>query len=214
MIEAMRQGEDLYRMTAAKIFEVSEAEVSKEQRQLAKAVNFGLIYGMSPFGGSRKGLPRIKNMEQQSSEPSLSSIRRSRGCISTSSKDASVNSKESELAGNQNSGEQSQTLAKQAGCQFQGWCSTTQHTLQSTGAEELAADGMKAALMVLLKRLEKLDAGLVALIHDEVIVQNPPALADKVRVTLEQAMIDGMQTFVSSVPITAEVAVGKSWAER
>ena len=48
MIEAMRKGEDLHRMTAAKIFGVSEAEVIKEQRQQAKAVNFGLIYGMSP----------------------------------------------------------------------------------------------------------------------------------------------------------------------
>ncbi|MBT6726260.1 MAG: hypothetical protein HOA75_05795, partial [Deltaproteobacteria bacterium] len=48
MIEAMKQGEDLHRMTAAKIFGVSEAEVTKEQRQQAKAVNFGLIYGMSP----------------------------------------------------------------------------------------------------------------------------------------------------------------------
>ena len=43
MIEAMRQGEDLRRMTAAKIFGVLEAEVTKEQSQQAKAVNFCLI---------------------------------------------------------------------------------------------------------------------------------------------------------------------------
>ena len=40
----------------------------------------------------------------------------------------------------------------------------------------LAADGMKAALVVLQKRLEELDAKLVAVIHDEVIVQTPPTL--------------------------------------
>ena len=78
----------------------------------------------------------------------------------------------------------------------------------------LAADGMKAALVVLQKRLEELDAELVAVIHDEVIVQTPPPLADRVRDIVEQAMIDGMQTFVSSVPITAEAVVGKSWAEK
>ena len=78
----------------------------------------------------------------------------------------------------------------------------------------LVADGMKAAPVVLQKRLEELDSKLVAVIHDEVIVQTPPALADKVRVTVEQAMIDGMQTFVSSVPITAEAVVGRSWAEK
>ena len=52
------------------------------------------------------------------------------------------------------------------------------------------------------------------MIHDEVIVQTPPALADKVRGIVEQAMIDGMQTFVSSVPITTEAVVGSSWAEK
>ena len=88
------------------------------------------------------------------------------------------------------------------------------NTLFNQPVQGLAADGMKAALVVLKQRLEELDAELVAVIHDEVIVQTPPALADKVRVTVEQAMIDGMQTFVSSVPITAEAVVGKSWAEK
>ena len=68
--------------------------------------------------------------------------------------------------------------------------------------------------MVLNQRLEELDAELVAVIHDEVIVQTPPVLADEVRGIVEQAMIDGMQTFVSSVPITAEAVVGNSWAEK
>mgnify|MGYP003338905763 CR=1 FL=1 len=78
----------------------------------------------------------------------------------------------------------------------------------------LAADGMKAALVVLKQRLEGLDAALVAVIHDEVIVQTPPPFADQVRGVVEQAMIDGMQTFVSSVPITAEAVVGNSWADK
>ena len=57
--------------------------------------------------------------------------------------------------------------------------------------------------MVLQKRLEELDATLVAVIHDEVIVQILPALAHQVQGIVQQAMIDGMKTFVSSVPITA-----------
>ena len=59
----------------------------------------------------------------------------------------------------------------------------------------MAADGMKAALVVLKQRLERLDEELVAVIHDEVIVQPPPPFADQVRGIVEQAMIDGMQTF-------------------
>ena len=88
------------------------------------------------------------------------------------------------------------------------------NTLFNQPVQGLAADGMKAALVVLKKRLEGLDAELVAVIHDEVIVQTPPALADKVRVTVEQAMIDGMQTFIGEVPIVAEAVVGRSWADK
>ena len=88
------------------------------------------------------------------------------------------------------------------------------NTLFNQPVQGLAADGMKAALVVLKQRLEGLDAELVAVIHDEVIVQTPPPLADEVRFVVEQAMIDGMQTFVSSVPINAEAVVGRSWADK
>ncbi len=54
----------------------------------------------------------------------------------------------------------------------------------------------------------------MVVIHDEVIVQTPPALAYKVRGMVEHAMIEGMQTFVSAVPITAEAVVGRSWAKK
>ena len=73
---------------------------------------------------------------------------------------------------------------------------------------------MKTALVVLKQRLQGMCSELVAVIHDEVIVQTPPPFADEVRGIVEQAMIDGMQTFVSSVPITAEALVGMSWAEK
>ena len=88
------------------------------------------------------------------------------------------------------------------------------NTLFNQPVQGLAADGMKADLVVLQKRLEELDAKLVAVIHDEVIVQTPPPLVDQVQGIVEQAMIEGMQTFVSEVPITAEAIVGKSWVEK
>ena len=48
-----------------------------------------------------------------------------------------------------------------------------------------AADGMKAALMVLQKRLEELDLELVAVIQDEVVVRTPPPFVNRVRIILE-----------------------------
>lgn len=53
MISAFQRGEDIHAATAAAIYGIPMAEVSKEQRRHAKAINFGLIYGMSAFGLSR-----------------------------------------------------------------------------------------------------------------------------------------------------------------
>ncbi len=53
MLQAFREGQDIHAATAAAIYDVPLAEVTKEQRRHAKAINFGLIYGMSAFGLSR-----------------------------------------------------------------------------------------------------------------------------------------------------------------
>ncbi|MEY4350452.1 MAG: hypothetical protein RL078_499, partial [Bacteroidota bacterium] len=50
MIEAFKQGHDIHAATAAKVFHVAIADVTREQRSAAKAVNFGIIYGQSAFG--------------------------------------------------------------------------------------------------------------------------------------------------------------------
>jgi DNA polymerase-1 len=59
LLEAFSAGEDVHRATAAEVFGVAPEVVSNEQRRSAKAINFGLIYGMSAFGLARQlGIPR------------------------------------------------------------------------------------------------------------------------------------------------------------
>ena len=58
LINAFAQGKDIHRSTAAEIFGLPLEQVTSEQRRNAKAINFGLIYGMSSFGLSRQlGIP-------------------------------------------------------------------------------------------------------------------------------------------------------------
>jgi DNA polymerase-1 len=59
LLEAFESGEDIHRATAAEVFGVAPKKVSDDERRSAKAINFGLIYGMSAFGLARQlGIPR------------------------------------------------------------------------------------------------------------------------------------------------------------
>ncbi|RMG95002.1 MAG: DNA polymerase I [Deltaproteobacteria bacterium] len=59
LIRAFREGKDVHRRTAAEIFEVPDDQVTEEMRNIAKAVNYGVIYGQTPFGLARQlGIPR------------------------------------------------------------------------------------------------------------------------------------------------------------
>ena len=59
MIEAFNEGQDIHKQAASKVFNVPIDEVTKEQRSSAKAVNFGIVYGISEFGlGEQLGIPR------------------------------------------------------------------------------------------------------------------------------------------------------------
>lgn len=61
MMKAFQEGKDIHAMTAARLFNVDESLVTPEMRRIAKTVNFGIIYGMSPFGLSeRLGIPRTE----------------------------------------------------------------------------------------------------------------------------------------------------------
>ncbi len=64
LLEAFSQNEDIHRKTAAEVFAITPDEVSKDQRRAAKAINFGLIYGMSPFGLAKQlGITRSEAKE-------------------------------------------------------------------------------------------------------------------------------------------------------
>ena len=64
LLGAFEQGEDIHRATAAEVFGIALDEVHAEQRRRAKAINFGLIYGMSAFGlGRQLGIPRNQAQE-------------------------------------------------------------------------------------------------------------------------------------------------------
>ena len=75
LLRAFAQGQDIHRATASEVFGCSLEDVTDEQRRRAKAVNFGLIYGMSAFGLSRQlDIPRHEAQTTWTSTLSVSRV--------------------------------------------------------------------------------------------------------------------------------------------
>ena len=75
-----------------------------------------------------------------------------------------------------------------------------------------AADGLKAAVVLLQPRLDALGARLLLAVHDELVVEVPEARAAEALAAVEESMIDGMRRYVNSVPIKVEASVRTTWA--
>ncbi len=198
MLRAYNDGEDLHSLTARGI--TSKEEITKEDRKLAKAVNFGLLYGMGARGLAEyaRGSYGI-----EMSEDEAASYRRA--FFETYPGLASWHRRE------RHGSPEARTLAGRRRLEVQRFTDRLNTPVQGTGA-----DGLKAALSLLWERREECpSAAPVMVIHDEVVVECNRAEADKARVWLERAMVDGMDTVLNTeephVPVEVEAETKENW---
>ena len=204
MLEAFRRGEDIHRSTAAKVFGVPIEEVTREQRAQAKAVNFGIIYGVSAHGLSQQtGLsrteakklieayfetyPRLKEFIRELIEKA-----REKGYVETimgrrrylpdiHSRNAVVRGAAERIAIN---------------APIQG----------------SAADIIKKAMVDIDRRLkaENLQAPMLLQVHDELVFEAPEKLLDTVMPVIKNEMENTVQL---SIPLVVDIHAGDNWLE-
>jgi DNA polymerase-1 len=197
MIEAYRRGDDLHTLTASKI--LGKVDVTKDVRQLAKSLNFGLLYGMGAanlrvYCRSNYG---VELTEQQAKEyraaffetyPGLARWQRTAG----GSRDKAITT---------------YTISGRHRLNVTRFSEKLNTPVQGSGA-----DGLKAALALLWdRRGEHPTAFPVLVVHDEIVVECDHGEADSVSHWLKQAMIDGMDNFANPVPVEVEVSVASTW---
>lgn len=204
MIRAFQTGEDIHTVTASQVFGVAQDNVTKAMRASAKAVNFGIVYGISDFSLAQDiGVARWearaymdKYFEKYSGVRAYMDdiIRRARedGYVST-------------LLGRR------RWLPELQSANF-NLRSFGERVALNMPIQGTAADLIKLAMIRVHARLRKegLQAKLVLQVHDELIVECPEAEAERVK-----ALLAGEMTGVASlsVPLEAEACPGKSWAE-
>lgn len=207
MIEAYRSGADLHRRTAALVLGKTEEDVTKDDRQLAKAVNFGLLYGQSAPGLVRyaKTSYGVEMTEGEAERIREKFFRAYTGLAAwhrTTRREARDGLAETRTRIGR------RRLMPQGEDNLWSRFSGGLNTPVQGGA----ADGLKRALVLLAERLPK-EAAILSTVHDEVIVECPEALGEAVARTMEEAMTEAMAAIYPEVPVEVEAHIGRTWNE-
>ena len=202
MIEAFNHNEDIHKQAASKVFKTPIEEVTKEQRSNAKAVNFGIVYGISDFGlAEQLGISR-KRAKQYIDEylTEYAGIKAFMENIIEKTKEKGyvetlfhrrryvpeLNSKN--------------YMVRQFG----------NRVAMNTPIQGTAADIMKIAMINVNKELKKrgLEAKIILQVHDEMMIEAPENEKEEVKDIMKKEMESAIQL---KIPLVAEISEAKNW---
>lgn len=203
MIEHFRIGEDIHRRTASEIFGIMPALVSKEERNSAKAINFGILYGISAFRlGKDLGIGAKK--AQQYINLYFERYPLVRKCLDETVEKARETGYVQTILGRIRHLPQLQ--AKDNATRSYG-----ERMALNTPIQGSAADLIKLAMIRLNKRIhnENLPLKMLIQVHDELVLETPKDQAE----AMKQVVVDEMeQVYKLSVPLIVDASYGENWA--
>ena len=204
MQQAFLSGADFHTVTAAKVFHVPESEVTHQMRSRAKAVNFGIVYGMSAFSLSQDihvTVAEAKDYMERyfATYPGVKQYM------------TDIVEKAKEQGYVETLYHRRRALPELKSSNFIQR-SFGERVALNMPIQGTAADIMKLAMLRVYDRLrrENLQARLIMQVHDELIVECPEAEREAVEKLLRQEM---EQVAALAVPLTAEAHSGKNWLD-
>ena len=201
MLTAYRNGEDLHLLTASLVLNKERKDVSKEERQAAKAVNFGLIFGMGVAGLQQYA--QLSYGVEMTTEEASQFYRRFFEAY-TGIKQWHESLKKSPPKVGYTLAGRKFLYSEKTG--LPGYCNTP---VQGT-----AADIAKKALGKMARRLIGTDTYIVGMVHDEILLECPEAKADDFAQMLKSTMEQAANSILDLVPSEAEVTIAENWAAK
>lgn len=204
MKEAFLSGEDFHTVTASNVFGVPVSEVTPVLRSRAKAVNFGIVYGISAFSLAQD-IGVYPNEAKAYIDAYLEKYHGVRDYMKQIVEIAKAQGYVSTVYGRRRS------LPELKSANF-NMRSFGERVALNMPVQGTAADIIKLAMVNVHRRLkrENLKARLILQVHDELIVECPGEEAEQVRQILTEEMENAARL---SVPLLAEAHIGHSWAE-
>jgi DNA polymerase-1 len=205
MLSAYAEGRDLHTLTARSL--TDHKDISKDDRKLAKAINFGLLYGMGAKGLQAYAF-KSYGVEMGLEEAAL--YRRRFFQTYHGLKRWHDNERRAWLCGDT----ETRTLTGRRRMDVERLTDRLNAPVQGTGA-----DGLKLALALLWERRDEFSGAAPVLVcHDEIVIECDPEQAVDAKALLKRAMIEGMDTVMNytdevDVPVEVEARIARSWGE-
>lgn len=199
MLEAYKTRQDLHTLTAHLVLGVPLEQVDKKHRQKAKALNFGLIYGMGAKGLMNYAATQY-NTHWTEEE-------------ATTFRDEFFKAYQGLHRWHQRTGQNKYpeavyTLSGRRRLNVAKYQEKLNTPIQGTGA-----DGLKTALALLWERRHECPSAVPVLaVHDEIVIECDEAEAKKAQKWLEKCMVEGMAWLLEEVPVVVESDIYKNWA--
>jgi DNA polymerase-1 len=203
-IDAFNSGADLHRVTAAQVFNVPPDQVSKDQRDFAKRLNFGVVYGIgaqrfSMLTGSslgeaenilRKYFATYRQLDTYLHEAANRAVR-----------DRQARTGSGRLVRFRYDEQDRQQI------------SMTKRNGKNTPIQGTSADILKRALRLLKDELRDTNAQIVNIIHDEIVVEADATEAESVAQKVERAMCAAGEEYLKTVPVKVETEIADEWVK-
>ncbi|MEK6283092.1 MAG: DNA polymerase [Acidobacteriota bacterium] len=203
-INAFNSGADLHRVTAAQVFNVAADQVSKEQRDFAKRLNFGVVYGI---GAQRFSLMTGSSIGE--AENILRKYFATYRQLDTYLHDA-ANRAVRDRQARTGSG---RLVRFRYDDQDRQQISMTKRNGKNTPIQGTSADILKRALRLLSNELRGTNAQIVNIIHDEIVVEADASEAEEVAKKVERAMCAAGEEYVKTVPVKVETEIADEWVK-
>ena len=202
LLEAFREGQDVHSKTASEVFDVGIKDVTSDLRRNAKAINFGLIYGISAFGlGKQLGISR--NLAAEYMAMYFEKYPDVKKYMESTKEFASQNGYVETLFGRRlylRDINATNAMRRQA----------SERAAINAPVQGTAADIMKIAMINMHKAIKtrKSEAKLILQVHDELILDTPKDEIDKIVSLVTDSMMGAANL---DVPLEIDIGIGDNW---
>jgi DNA polymerase-1 len=204
LTKAFREGHDIHQLTASEVFGISKDEIDAEHRRRAKAVNFGIVYGLSPFG-----LAQQLGIEQKEAKKYIEGYFEKYAGVRTFIDSVIEATRRDGFVRTEFGRRRPIPDIHSKNPSMRGFA---ERTAVNTPLQGTAADLIKLAMIRIDGELanRKLKSRMLLQVHDELVFEVPPAEIDAMQTLVKDSMEN---VYPLRVPLVVDVGVGKNWRD-